>query len=150
MTLRRTTMFTTLLGLVVCGLIGCGGGDSAEPPPAAGADAPNAPRLLTDPRSPGEFLFQADLSPATFGPVPLKGRYTVRFAQYAPEDANTDFRTKTVFVAKLVKVAGKGPEEVALFQDAAGSGQTRVRLDGSYEVEVSFGDFPFVVRLTPA
>jgi hypothetical protein len=105
--------------------------------------------LLTDPKSRGEFLFEADLSPETFGPVALKGRYKVRFAQYAPEDAQMDFSTQTVFMAKLIKVSGKGPKEIPLFQDAARSGQTQVAVDGSYEVDVSFGDFPFVIRLTP-
>jgi len=139
-----------VLGLLLIGRAGCGGGDSTEPPPAAGPGAPNAPRLLTNAKSPGEFLFQADLSPETFGPVPLKGRYKVRFAQYAPEDAHMDFSTQTVFMAKLIKVAGKGPKEIPLFQDAARSGQTQVTVDGSYKVDVSFGDFPFVIRLTPA
>ncbi|HMT04806.1 MAG TPA: hypothetical protein PKD76_04600 [Solirubrobacterales bacterium] len=61
-----------------------------------------------------------------------------------------DFSTKTIFVATLVKVSGSGPGEIPLFQEAARSGQTRVTADGSYEVDVSFGDFPFVIRFTPA
>ncbi len=141
-------MLSSFLGIA---LISCGStGSTPEPPPAAGVDSPNAPSLLTDSKSAGEFVFRADLSPETFGPVTLDGRYIVRFAQYAPEDAEMDFSTKTIFVATLVKVSGSGPGEIPLFQEAARSGQTRVTADGSYEVDVSFGDFPFVIRFTPA
>jgi hypothetical protein len=151
MAFRTATGLTALLALVLIGLAGCGGsGSDTEPPPAAGINAPNAPSLLTDSKAPGEFVFQAGYSPRTFGPVTLKGRYLVRFAQYAPEDAHMDFSQQTVFMAKLIKVTGKGPSEVPLFLKAARSGQTRVMVDGSYKVDVSFGDFPFVVRLTPA
>lgn len=140
----------SLFALLLVGLAGCGGsGESSEPPPAAGIDAPNAPQLLTDPEAPGEFLFHADFSPQTFGPVTLDGGYTVRFVQYAPEDAEMDFSSQTLFMASLVKVSGKGPKEIPLFQDAARSGQTRVSAEGTYELEVSFGDFPFVIRFTP-
>lgn len=148
---RYATGLSTFLALALIGLTGCGSaGESTEPPPPAGVDAPNAPRLLVDPKSPGEFVFHADLSPESFGPVALKGSYEVRFAQYAPEDSDVDFSTQTIFVAKLIKVSGTGPEEVPLFQNAARSGKTHVTVDGSYEVDVSFGDFPFVIRLTPA
>ncbi len=150
MALKCATGLSVLLGLLLIGLAGCGGGgENTEPPPASGAGAPNAPRLLTDPKSEGEFVFHAELSPETFGPVTLDGRYEVRFAQYAPEDADMDFSTRTLFMAKLVKVSGTGPEEVPLFQDAARSGRIVVTADGSYEIDVSFGDFPFVIRLTP-
>lgn len=138
------------LGLLLIGLSGCGGGSSPQPPPPAGADSPNAPRLLTDAASSGEHVFSADLSPKSFGPVTLNGSYTVRFAQYAPEDADMDFSTKTVFMAKLIKVSGPGPKEVPLFLEAARAGRTQVTVEGNYRVEVTFGDFPFVVRLTPA
>lgn len=151
MTRTLTTSLSIPLVLALIGLAGCGGaGTNPEPPPAAGIDAPNAPRLLTEPKSRGELLFQADLSPASFGPAVLKGSYRVRFAQYAPEDAGMDFSSRTVFVAKLIRISGTGPTEIPLFQNAARSGRTRVTVEGRYKIDVSFGDFPFVIRLTPA
>lgn len=142
---------SAILCLALIGLAGCGGTEKgSEPPPAAGPDAANAPRLLTEQESAGELVFHAELSPESFGPVALDGRYEVRFAQYAPEDPSLDFSTQTVFEAKLIKASGQGPEEIPLFLDAARSGRTRVTAHGRYLVEVSFGDFPFVIRLTPA
>jgi len=151
MTSKIAARLSTALCLALIGLAGCGGADEgAEPPPAPGPDAANAPRLLTDEKTAGELVFQAELSPESFGPVALDGRYEVRFAQYAPEDPNVDFGAQTVFAAKLIRVSGQGPKEIPLFQDAAESGRTRVTARGRYLVDVSFGDFPFVIRLTPA
>jgi hypothetical protein len=38
---------------------------------------------------------------------------------------------------------------VRLFRTARRAASTRVRLDGRYWLDVTFGDFPYVVRLTP-
>lgn len=135
--------------LALVGVAGCGG-EQEEPPPAPGPDAPNAPALLTEPETDGEYLFSAGRSPRTFGPRPFKGRYSVRFAQYAPENPNVNFGDHIPFVAKILRVSGSGPPVRRLFREASKSGQTEVELDGRYVIEVSFGDFPFAVRFTPA
>ncbi|OJU85221.1 MAG: hypothetical protein BGO11_10475 [Solirubrobacterales bacterium 70-9] len=94
-------------------------------------------------------MVDAEYSPQREGPFRLKGRYLVRFAQYAPEEPRVSFADQTPFVAYL---AGADPEakKVSLFHEAAGHGSRTVALDGRYFVEVAFGDFPFVLRLTPA
>lgn len=150
MTRKSVINILAALGVALVSLTGCGGGQDTEPSPPAGATPANAPRLLTDETSAGELLFHADLSPESFGPVALDGEYEVRFAQYAPEDPTVDFSTQTVFEAKLLRVSGPGPKQIALFLDAARSGRTMVTANGRYMVDVSFGDFPFVIRITPA
>ena len=75
----------------------------------------------------------------------------MRFEQHAPEDPNLDFTGATSFVAALDREAEiTGGDSIALFEAAARRGQTRtLRIDGRFFVDVSFGDFPYVIRFTP-
>jgi hypothetical protein len=74
----------------------------------------------------------------------------VRFAQYAPENPKIDFAGQTTFVATLGPARpGPGAKQIRLFRDAARSGERTLELTGRHTVEVSFGDFPYVLRFTP-
>lgn len=127
---------------------GCGGQHTATAPPAAGPQAPGAPALLKQKLRPGEVMLDAEYSPERKGPFHLKGRYLVRFAQYAPESPRMSFGDQTPFVAYL---AGANPraKKITLFHQAAAHGQRTLSLNGRYFVEVAFGDFPYVLRFTP-
>lgn len=140
------------LALCVVAFAGCGDGgdDGPTPPPTAGRDAPGAPEILRAPKETGEILVKGDASPATHGPFRFDGRYRVRFAQYAPEDPSIDFAKQTAFVAALGPVRpGPNARGQRLFRAAARSGSTTIDVRGSYVVDVSFGDFPYVIRFTP-
>jgi hypothetical protein len=71
----------------------------------------------------------------------------VRFEQYAPEDSHQDFRGQTPFVADLERPPGVAA--IHLFNAAAATGRRRLHIDGRFVVDVSFGDFPYVLRFTP-
>jgi hypothetical protein len=73
----------------------------------------------------------------------------VRFQQYAPEDPKLDFAAQTPFTASLVRREGDPAGAVKLFEAAAPSGRRELTVRGRSYVEVSFGDFPYVVRFTP-
>jgi hypothetical protein len=125
---------------------GCG---SADPPRRTTAtDGHQAgPALLRAPRRAGELVIRGDATPKTAGPYVLTGTYRARFEQYAPEDARLDFSGETAFVADLERT--EGVPAVRLFRAAARSGARTLRLHGRYYVDASFGDYPFVIRLTP-
>jgi hypothetical protein len=139
-------ILTILVATVV--VTGCGGQRGVTAPPAAGPQAPGAPALLKQKVQPGEVMVDAEYSPQREGPFHLKGRYLVRFAQYAPEAPRMGFGDQTPFVAYL---AGPNPraKKIALFHQAAARGSRTLSLNGRYFVEVAFGDFPFVLRFTP-
>jgi hypothetical protein len=122
---------------------GCSGGGD---PPAPPAEEVPPPRLATEPPAQGEVVLRGRVAPRTHPPVPLQGRYLVRFAQWAPEDRSRDFARETSFVASLLATGGRTQP---LFKASAARGERRVRLDGRYALDVSFGDFPYVVRFTP-
>jgi len=83
--------------------------------------------------------------------VTLDGRYTVRFEQIAPEDPTLDFANQTAFVAVLDRKAQQeGGGTIRLFRDAARNGGKVITAKGRYYVDVSFGDFPYAIRFTPA
>jgi hypothetical protein len=132
-------------------LTGCGSDSSAHDrstgtaPPAAAA----APALATRPAAPGEFVVRGEASPATKGPYAFDGRYLVRFEQYAPEDAALDFSGQTPFQASLTPRAGDPRGATKLFTAARASGRRELEIHGRRYVEVSFGDFPYVLRFTP-
>ena len=132
----------------IAGGCGAGGGSGGT---AAGSRPPAAqPALARSPVRPGEVLVRGDASPASHGPFTLRGRYTVRFEQVAPEDPELDFATQTAFVASL----DRRPEvedgsSVRLFRAAARTGRREVTLNGRWYLDVSFGDFPYAIRLTP-
>jgi hypothetical protein len=127
-----------------CGGAGAGGAGAAGTPPKA------RPALARTPARPGEILVGGEASPAAHGPFALRGRYTVRFEQIAPEDPELDFATQTAFVATLDRRAEiQDGASIRLFRAAARTGRREVTLHGRYFLDVSFGDFPYAIRLTP-
>src|SRR5436305_4157291 len=136
--------------LVAIAILGCGsGGGRVKGTGSAPDDRPSAAKvaLLREPKRPGEIVLHGEASPADHGPFALHGRYVARFEQYAPEDPRMSFRDQTPFVAALVRGHGKRRR---LFRTAAATGRTTISAAGSWRIEVSFGDFPYVIRLTPA
>ena len=129
---------------VLVALAGCGGETSTAPRGVAALDAKARPALARGPVKPGEVVLRGDASPRTHRGVALDGTYLVRFQQYAPEDPRLDFAGETPFVADL-----RGARTVKLFHAAAPRGTKRLRLAGRYDVDVTFGDFPYVLRFTP-
>jgi hypothetical protein len=129
-------------------LAGCGSDPEKPAPPPDPRTAKVA--LLQAPKRPGEVIVRGDLSPASHGPYAFDGRYVARFEQFAPEDPNVDFTDQTAFVAMLDR---RSEEEragsVKLFSTAARTGRKTVTLHGRLFVDVSFGDFPYAIRLTP-
>jgi hypothetical protein len=124
---------------------GCGSDRAAAPQPSTAKGA-GAPALASAPRGAGEIVVRGDASPLAAGPFRFRGEYRVRFEQYAPEDASLDFGAQTPFVLELTR--GRD-EPRRLFSAATARGARRIRIDGRMRVDVSFGDFPFVVRFTP-
>jgi hypothetical protein len=126
----------------------CGGDDE---PSGTAAPAPVRPALAEAPKGPGEVIVRGEASPASHGPFRFDGRYTVRFEQIAPEDPGMDFAAQTPFVASADRRAEvEDGGSVRLFGDAARAGETEVTLHGRLYIDVSFGDFPYAIRLTPA
>jgi|GEM_PF-1644196 len=144
---RPTTHLCATL-LCVLALTGCGGDGSAATSTRTTAGAP-LPTLATRAPAPGEIVLRGEASPQTRGPFTFSGRYLVRFEQYAPENAKLDFRTQTPFRAALVRREGDPVGQVELVEDAARGGRRELAINGRYFVDVSFGDFPYVVRFTP-
>jgi hypothetical protein len=134
-------------GLVL--LAGCGSEAATPTKPPDPAKAKVA--LLQAPKRAGEIIVRGDLSPASHGPYAFDGRYVVRFEQFAPEDPNVDFTAQTAFVAALDHTAEQdGPGGVTLFHVARRTGRRTLALHGKLFVDVSFGDFPYAIRFTPA
>ena len=73
----------------------------------------------------------------------------MRFEQYAPEDPALDFSGQTPFSAVLQRSADDPRRATGLFVAARRSGQRVLVIRGRYVVDVSFGDFPYVIRFTP-
>jgi hypothetical protein len=127
-------------------LVGCASGAS----PRAAVPTPGKPPLVaTRAASKGEILVRGDSSPASLGPYAFAGRYLVRFAQYAPENPKIDFTGETPFTAALTLRDGDPRGAIKLFQQARAGAERSMALRGRYFVEVSFGDYPFVIRFTP-
>ncbi|HMJ37187.1 MAG TPA: hypothetical protein VK501_25005 [Baekduia sp.] len=145
--MRRHLILVPLLAAAAL-TASCGSATSEAPRGAAALDAKAKPPLLRSPRGDGEIIVRATTSPRTAGPFTLHGTYRVRFEQYAPESPQMDFATQTSFVADLERQPGI--PAVRLFRTAAATGARTVHVDGRYYVDVSFGDFPFVLRMTPA
>ncbi len=140
--------FAALLAVAALLLSSCGGG--ADPSASTAAPPPARPALAETAKRPGEILVQGQASPASHGPFELRGRYTARFEQIAPEDPELDFATQT----PIVVMADRNAEQedgrsVRLFHAAARTGEAQVTLRGRLYIDVSFGDFPYAIRLTP-
>jgi hypothetical protein len=147
---RRPTVLVILL-VAAYGAAACGGGSSPATRSAAAAPRTARPALARIPERPGEILVRADASPASHGPFALSGRYVARFEQIAPEDPELDFTTQTAFVATFDRrPEQEGGDSVRLFRAAARTGRRTVTLRGRWYLDVSFGDFPYAIRLTPA
>jgi hypothetical protein len=142
---RRAAALVAALVLVS----GCGSEAATRTRPPDPAKAKVA--LLQAPRRAGEIIVRGDLSPASHGPYPFDGRYVVRFEQFAPEDPHVDFSAQTAFVTTLDrKPEQEGPGSVTLFHAARRTGRRTLALHGRLFVDVSFGDFPYAIRFTPA
>ena len=129
-------------------LAGCGSDAATRTKPPDPAKARVA--LLQGPKRAGEIIVRGDLSPASHGPYAFDGRYVVRFEQFAPEDPHMDFTAQTAFVATLDRNAEQdGPGSVRLFRAARRTGRNALPLHGKFFVDVSFGDFPYAIRITP-
>ncbi len=149
---RSAFLLVPLLAVV---LAACGDdGDGKSPVPVSPTDtlttaaAAKTPPLARVPVRSGELLFTGDASPLTHGAFPLKGRYRVRFEQFAPEDADKDFSGETPFTARLRPAKSNAPG-FKLFGDKRASGQRVVTRNGMFALDVTFGDFPYAVRFTP-
>jgi hypothetical protein len=146
---------TTVGAILGLALGGCGERHRAAPaPPAFGTTAggrPAVPALARTPKRSGEVLVTGAGSPSAHGPYSFKGRYRVRFEQVDPEDPGQTFTGQTSFVANAAPAADQeqGAGVVRLVRKAARTGSATVRLDGRLWVNVSFGDFPYALRLTP-
>ena len=73
----------------------------------------------------------------------------MRFEQYAPEDPALDFAGQTPFTASLTPREGDPRGATKLFGAARAGGRRELEIRGRRFVDVSFGDFPYVVRFTP-
>jgi hypothetical protein len=141
---RRVLPLLALLAL----LAGCGGEDGARG--AAATTATSAIALGRAPAAEGEVVVRGEASPQTHGPFVLHGRYRARFEQAAPEDPGLDFTQQTPFVARLDPHATSDADRsTRLFRTAARTGERTITADGKLFLDVEFGDFPYVIRLTP-
>jgi hypothetical protein len=137
-----------VLAAAAVGGCGDGGGPSGAARTATRSAGP-LPALATRPPAKGEIVVRGDSSPATHGPYTFAGRYLVRFEQYAPEDPALDFSGQTPLTAALQPRAGDPRGAKALIEAAQRSGRRELDIRGRYFVDVSFGDFPYVIRFTP-
>ncbi|MEA2188475.1 MAG: hypothetical protein QOK16_3486 [Solirubrobacteraceae bacterium] len=148
----RSIMPLLLAVLVLAPIAGCGADRSGRPTGASRtattADAA-LPALARRPAAPGEIVVRGETSPQTHGPYVLDRRYLVRFEQYAPEDPKLDFASQTSFTATLTPRRGDPRGAIDLFQAATRDGQRELTIRGRYFVDVSFGDYPYVIRFTP-
>jgi len=132
----------------VVAFAGCGNGIEKGTPPPKSSSAKVA--LLAAPKRPGEVIVRGEASPESHGPFTFDGRYRLRFEQFAPEDPNVDFTTQTTFVATADRRAEEDvPGSVKLFHAARKTGSKTITLHGRFFVDVSFGDFPYAIRITP-
>jgi hypothetical protein len=146
MRFRLNHLFFLLLALPA--LAGCGGDDGSTST-ATTATSTALPALARSPRAPGEIVVAGEASPVTRGPYAFSGRYLVRFEQYAPEDPNLDFSSQTPLSVALTRREGEPAGAIKLFEAAARRGRRELTIRGRYYVDVSFGDFPYVIRFTP-
>ena len=136
--------------LLVVLLAGCGDDESGGVAPTPTTST--TPALALAPKAPGEIVVRGEASPKSHGPYRLSGSYVARFQQYAPEDPRMDFGAQTPFTARLDPHAESdeaASRSVRLFELAARTGTATVKASGRLYLDVEFGDFPYVIRLTP-
>jgi hypothetical protein len=147
--MSRRALVVVLAAACVAGA-GCGDGGTVAGQPTPVPTV--TPELATQPRAEGEIVVRGEASPRSHGPYELSGTYTARFEQYAPEDPRLDFAAQTPFTASLDPHADSDAgarKAVPLFETAAHTGTATVRARGRLWIDVEFGDFPYVIRLTP-
>jgi len=145
---RRALVAILLIACIAGSGCGDGGTVGGQPPPPTTV----TPELAKKPKAEGEVVVRGEASPGSHGPYELSGTYTARFEQYAPEDPNMDFAAQTPFSARLDPHADSDAgarKAVRLFETAAHTGTATVRANGRLWIDVEFGDFPYVIRLTP-
>jgi hypothetical protein len=147
----RIGLLVVLLALAA--LIGCGadrsGGSTGRLGTATTASTAVVPALARRTAASGELVVRGQSSPETHGPYAFDGRYVVRFEQYAPEDPKLEFASQTPFTAMLTRHQGDPRGAIDLFQAAKRTGRRELTIRGRYYVDVSFGDYPYVIRFTP-
>ena len=124
-------------------MAGCGG--TSAPRSTAPEPVPADQRLRTS----GERIaVRGDVAPEEYGPLDLRGRYRVSFAQ---RGEGVDFAAEVPFTARLEQRprGGGAPKVLELFEQAARTGATTVTARGRWMLVVDFGDSPFAVTLTP-
>jgi hypothetical protein len=134
------------------GAAGCGGGARDGAAPGAGPrPKPVTPSLAAGPRRPGEIVISGQGTPVARGPYRLHGRYRIRMQQLDPEQPGRTFADQTTFVAVAAPAPDQdsGPGVTRLIRKAARTASATVELDGTMYVNVTFGDFPFTLRMTP-
>ena len=130
---------TTSLAIAAVVLAGCGSGTQTGPRVATVAASEREVVSET------EIVVRGDLGPDDHGPFALHGAYDVRFTQ---RGAGVDFTAEVPFTAYLEQPAADGPgRQIALFEEAAASGRTRITAEGRWHVVVDFGDSPYEIRL---
>src|SRR4051794_20178760 len=135
-------MHSRSLPVFVCALLAaaCGGTEPAEVTRTPTAQ----PALARAAKAAGEVVVSGEASPTSHGAYRFHGEYTVRFEQTAPEDPTLDFTRQTSFVAALDREAEtQRGDSITLFEAARASQTRRLRIDGRFYVDVSFGDFPY-------
>ena len=145
---RRALLAILLIACIAGSGCGDGGTVGGQAPPSTTV----TPELASKPKAEGEVVVRGEASPGSHGPYELSGTYTARFEQYAPEDPNMDFAAQTPFSARLDPHADSDAgarKAVPLFETAAHTGTATVRANGRLWIDVDFGDFPYVIRLTP-
>jgi hypothetical protein len=145
---RRALLAILLVACIAGSGCGDGGTVAGQAPPTTRV----TPELARKPEAQGEIVVRGEASPGSHGPYHLSGTYTARFEQYAPEDPDLDFAAQTPFTAHLDPHADSDTgarKAVPLFETAAHTGTATVRATGRLWIDVDFGDFPYVIRLTP-
>lgn len=152
---RARAVVAAAVSALVLAATGCGERHTTSPgaPGATTTAAGSKPAitLAKAPKRPGEIVVTANGSPQAHGPYAFDGRYRVRFEQVDPEDPAQTFTGQTTFVAVAAPDADQdtGRGVVPLVRGAKRSDSATVELHGRLYVNVSFGDFPYAVRLTP-
>jgi hypothetical protein len=139
-----------LVLLVFAAAAGCGADHSGRATSTSDSTARTVlPALVRRAAAPGEIVVRGQTSPATHGPYAFDGRYLVRFEQYAPENPELDFAAETSFTATLTTREGDPRGAIDLLQGATRNGRRELTIRGRYYVDISFGDYPYVIRFTP-